>query len=831
VFVRLGVKTDKKDFDRADKGIGKLKDGASKLSSVMRNAMAALVGVGVVAGLRSITEQTRALGDRLDKVSQQIGVSADALQEFEFAAGLAGASSDDVSMSLRILARNALEASQGSKEYADDFKALGIQLTDGAGRMHTVDNLLMQVADGMSRLGTDTERTALAQSVLGRSGSKLIPLLKQGSAAIAEQRAEARELGLMNKRQIAQAVELTDNQLRMSKAIATVKFLLVDQLLPGINDATVAMTDWLKSNREAIRIGLGRFFSRLGRVIKAVGRFIGSVVDATSSWADELDPLGKQILGIAKIVLGLLAVLMLPGGAMLLIGAAVALLIEDFQRWREGGESVIGDLVEAFRGLALFIGDWASEALAPIKSWAKGAGAAVASVFASAKDALAELGAAVEGYAGRLSEAGAALGQWVDDHREGISIVTSMATAAALVVSRAWIASAARAALAWVRWHALGASIYLRYFLKVVVPTALRTSAAWVASAARSSAAWVVAQARMAARFVATSAAAVASAVATSAAWVASAARTAAAWLVSMAPLVLTSALLAIIVGTVIFLGRELVRLALGQENVFSTMWQGIKDLIAKYGGILPAIGEMLTEALRYWVKFFGGTGEQVDKWVASLKATLTDVWDTTIDYWETKAKAFFDWLGELVPDFGFGVDDEAEAEAEAEVEKPAPADDRGAPPQRPALARLAGATGAGPLIDDARYGVAELGMGAGVGPLRPGEPGTPGLSGAPGTPGLSGAPGAPGAPGAAGLPGAEALPFFEAFAAPTATAAPRNVSQTVTHNERQTVNVEVKATPGMNEERLAESTARVVSKVLDSKLRMAQQSYALEAP
>jgi len=337
----LGFKTDKKSQKEAETGV-------SKLVSVAKLAAVAFAGIKAAGIVKGIADETRALGDRLDKVSQQIGVGTQALQELEFAAGLAGASSSDLQTSLRILARNALEAAQGSKEFQKDFQRLGVSVKDGSGQLKSTDVLLTELADGMQNLTSDTERTALAQSLLGRSGATLLPLLKQGTAAIEAQREEARELGLLDEDLIRASVKLTDNQLRLAKAYNVIKFSIAKGILPAFNEMTEQTIAFLKANKDIIKEKVGAFFKGLGRIIVAINKVIGDIVSGVINWARNLDPVATKFLKLGLIAAGLALLLLLPGASIIALIALVGLIIEDFQTWREGGLSLTGALIAAF---------------------------------------------------------------------------------------------------------------------------------------------------------------------------------------------------------------------------------------------------------------------------------------------------------------------------------------------------------------------------------------------------------------------------------------------------------------------------------------------------
>ncbi|GAH94243.1 unnamed protein product, partial [marine sediment metagenome] len=75
------------------------------------------------------------------------------------------------------------------------FGLLGISATDATGKIKNADDLLLDVADSISVLGTQAEKLEFANK-LG-IGPDLLLSLQQGSKAIEEQRKEARELGFV----------------------------------------------------------------------------------------------------------------------------------------------------------------------------------------------------------------------------------------------------------------------------------------------------------------------------------------------------------------------------------------------------------------------------------------------------------------------------------------------------------------------------------------------------------------------------------------------------------------------------------------------------------
>lgn len=341
---RFGFQVDKKGFDKADKGFSKLKAAATAVVGV-------LVAGKVAKTISNITTQAAAMADQIDKTSKRLGVNAMALQELQFAANLAGASNADVTTGLRTLARTADEAASGSAEYADEFRRLGVRVRDSSGRLKSAEVLITEMADGMGRLQTDTERVAVAQKLLGRGGTMLIPLLVQGTEAIKAQREEARELGLFDEDLIELGVDLTDTNRRMAQVMTAVKNVIAKALLPGIIKTKKAIIDWYKANKDWIRQRLGTIVRRLAESVGRLLRFAVRITRAFIDWAESLDPLSAGFLKIAGIAGALALLLALPAGSILLLIGLIALIIDDFLVWQQKGESVIGAIDEALGGL------------------------------------------------------------------------------------------------------------------------------------------------------------------------------------------------------------------------------------------------------------------------------------------------------------------------------------------------------------------------------------------------------------------------------------------------------------------------------------------------
>ena len=149
----------------------------TKLSNTM-GTVAKVGGAGMLAlgtatamagkALVDNMNEVGAYGDNIDKLSQKMGISAKAYQEWDFIAQHSGTSMASLRSSFKTLSTAVQNGSEG-------FEALGISLED-ATAMSTED-LFSAVIAGLQNMEEGTERTALASKLLGRGAMELGALL------------------------------------------------------------------------------------------------------------------------------------------------------------------------------------------------------------------------------------------------------------------------------------------------------------------------------------------------------------------------------------------------------------------------------------------------------------------------------------------------------------------------------------------------------------------------------------------------------------------------------------------------------------------------------
>lgn len=153
----------------------------------------ALVGAGV--GLVGLALNAANARDALNDMSERAAVSVEHLSTLRLGLQQAGSSLEDFTVGMKGLANSAQAALDPTSRQAQLFKLMGIEVTDTSGKIRPLYDLFLDTADGLNRFGSETERNAAAQDLLGKAYQALIPFIVQGSEKIKEGEEQMRRMG------------------------------------------------------------------------------------------------------------------------------------------------------------------------------------------------------------------------------------------------------------------------------------------------------------------------------------------------------------------------------------------------------------------------------------------------------------------------------------------------------------------------------------------------------------------------------------------------------------------------------------------------------------
>jgi lambda family phage tail tape measure protein len=230
--VVLGINT--ADFQA---GIKSAMQSVDKLVNALPKIGLAAAAAG--AGLAILVKKGIDELDKLDEVSQKIGVTVESLSSLGKVAKIEGMSIDDLAGSLVKLTRTISEANSGSEAAAQTFKTLGLDPST----FKNSEDALLQISDRFASYRDGLNKTALAVDLFGKSGAGMIPFLNQGSDLIKQIRGELDLFGNASTKAAVEAAEFNDRMTKMNIVVSTIFDKFVSELLPTLNNFTQALFD------------------------------------------------------------------------------------------------------------------------------------------------------------------------------------------------------------------------------------------------------------------------------------------------------------------------------------------------------------------------------------------------------------------------------------------------------------------------------------------------------------------------------------------------------------------------------------------------------------
>lgn len=230
LFVKLSI--DDSDFD---KGLDSVKSKISTLKSVAAGVGAAVAAVtGTVAAVEAVgkavvqgTSELAQYGDHIDKMSQKMGMSAEAFQEWDAVMQHSGTSMETLKASMKTLASAAQTGS-------DAFDKLGISQEQIASMSQ--EELFSATITALQNVEDETERTYLAGKTLGRGATELGALLNTSAEETQRMKDRVHELGgVLSDEAVKASAQFQDNLQDMNTAIDGIKRSVEAEFLPALN--------------------------------------------------------------------------------------------------------------------------------------------------------------------------------------------------------------------------------------------------------------------------------------------------------------------------------------------------------------------------------------------------------------------------------------------------------------------------------------------------------------------------------------------------------------------------------------------------------------------
>ena len=337
-LVGIGFQVDEAGLKKFDEGI---KSASLKVAAFGAASVAA--AGAVVAFVGSVANRLDAIGDTADR----IGTTAEELMRLQYVATLSGSSAEAAASAMENLGRIAGEASQGIGRGAKVFADLGLSAKDASGNLKPASQLLAEVGDKIKDLSRQEQVAVLSK--LGIDPS-MIGAITGGMQELAGEFDALYKAAGVDLNQAAEASGAFNDALdRLSMTFDAVKTAVAIKFMPQIARGIDTVRQFLVQNLPKIIGAVQPIFSLILRIAEAfitlaarIGSGIATILgwfvkmnDATDGWA------GYLLAAAAAWKFLNLSFLASPLGILLLLAAVVALLIDDFLTFKEGGVSLI----------------------------------------------------------------------------------------------------------------------------------------------------------------------------------------------------------------------------------------------------------------------------------------------------------------------------------------------------------------------------------------------------------------------------------------------------------------------------------------------------------
>ena len=226
------------------------KSAGSTIGSALSTAVGTALGGAITAAAGGLTSAASGLlssfgdvasyGDNIDKMSQKLGISAEAYQEWDAILQHSGTSIESMKAAFKGL--NAAIESGG-----EAFEELGI---DDYYTMNT-EELFSAVITRLQEWDDEFDRAAIAQDIFGRSAQELGPLLNTSAEETQAMRDRVHDLGgVLSDDAVKASASFQDNLQDLGTAFQSIGRSMISDFLPSVSTAMNGLTEIIAGNTE-----------------------------------------------------------------------------------------------------------------------------------------------------------------------------------------------------------------------------------------------------------------------------------------------------------------------------------------------------------------------------------------------------------------------------------------------------------------------------------------------------------------------------------------------------------------------------------------------------
>ena len=290
------------DSSKYEKGLKNAEKMSDKFKNAVKGAtkVVGAVSAGVTAGgtaLFGMAKKASSATDRIDKMSQKIGLSREAFQEWDYILSQNGASVDGLKIGFKKMTSQIDKVISAGDASGTAFEALGMNIDDLKGKSR--EEIFSKVIEGLQGMDDETQKASLASDLLGKSALELAPLLNQTADSTEALRKRSHDLGLvMSDDAVDSGVKFTDTLDSLKRSFNAVVTNVGVSVMPTIQK----FADYIIKNMPSIRKVFSKAFEGISKVVtgfvgvaKDVYKWLKDIADYTTS---EFSPVIDALSGL-----------------------------------------------------------------------------------------------------------------------------------------------------------------------------------------------------------------------------------------------------------------------------------------------------------------------------------------------------------------------------------------------------------------------------------------------------------------------------------------------------------------------------------------------------
>lgn len=247
----------------------------------------------LVASLGAISYKAGQNADDLNTMSKVYNIGTEDLQRYKAAADLVDVDLDTIAKTHQRLTKAMSGSDDETGAQAEAFEKLGVSVTDSNGNLRDSDAVWQDTIKALGEVENETERDALAMTLMGKSAAELNPLIEDGGETY-EQVAKTMEkygLDFVDQETLDKANQFNDQldtmKLLGSVAISQVGASLAEFLVPALEK----IVDWA-----------GKLAGWLSQLSPEVLTIIGIIAGVVAAVAPVLIVLGKLAFAVSSLM-------------------------------------------------------------------------------------------------------------------------------------------------------------------------------------------------------------------------------------------------------------------------------------------------------------------------------------------------------------------------------------------------------------------------------------------------------------------------------------------------------------------------------------------------